>query len=76
MVAVAAIVAGVAGYAITFLVGVDATTSAECDGVCFDKVDEVGLAAIVVGLICAVAAGIASRHALRRRLAKRKAKLS
>ncbi len=49
-----AILAFVAGFIPTFLIGIDQTADWTCDGVCFDRLDEVGLYALIIGGLCAV----------------------
>jgi hypothetical protein len=68
--AVAACIGFAAAFVIAFEIGLSRTSSAECDGVCFDKLDEVGLVAIGVGALCAIAAAIAAWRLLPRREGK------
>jgi hypothetical protein len=55
---------------VAFLIGVEETVSAECDGPCFDKWDDVSYISYGVGAVTAVAFGAIARTLLRRYLAK------
>jgi hypothetical protein len=66
-IALAALLGGVAGFGATFLIGIEASVSADCDGPCFDEWDVVLLLAGAIGAICALAFGVIARAILRRR---------
>ena len=53
-------------FAVTFVIGVEATASPECDGLCFDKWDEVLWVSGGVGVAAAIVSGLFARYALRR----------
>ncbi len=65
-IALAALLGLGAGFVITFLIGINVTGSAECDGMCFDKWDEVSYIAYAIGALTALGSGAAARTALRR----------
>ena len=52
-IALASLLGFVGGFLVAFLVGIEETGSAECDGPCFDKWDEVELVAIGAGVVFA-----------------------
>lgn len=54
------------GSVATFLVGISATGSAECDGPCFSQWDEVSYVSYAFGALTAVALGLTARKLLRR----------
>ena len=72
-IALAALLGGAAGAVVTFLVGIEATGTSECDGPCFDRWDEVSYVAYAVGAACALAAGLIARRGFRGRFANRNA---
>ena len=62
----AALLGFAVGSTVAFLIGVAETVSAECDGPCFDKWDEVSYVSYGVGAVTAVAFGAIARALLRR----------
>jgi hypothetical protein len=52
--AFAAVVGFGVGFVTAFLLGISATSDAECDGPCFSQWDEVALVAYGVGGLCAI----------------------
>jgi hypothetical protein len=65
-IALAALLGFAIGSVATFLIGVDATGSAECDGPCFSKWDEVSYASYAIGAFTALAFSVMTRSLLRR----------
>src|SRR5438093_9800820 len=60
-------------FAAGFMIGINATASAGCDGPCFDEWDRVILFALGAGIASAVGVGVgAARFISRRRLATRR----
>jgi hypothetical protein len=74
-VTLAALLGGAAGFVVAFLVGIDATSSWQCDGPCFDRWDDVELVAGAVGAACALGFGLLART-IHVRIAARTAKPS
>jgi hypothetical protein len=53
-----AMLAFVLGFALTFFVGISATSSSDCDGPCFDQWDDVIWVALVVGALAGIVVGV------------------
>jgi len=68
-IALAALLGFVIGAVVTFAIGVSETVSAECDGPCFSKWDEVTYISYAIGAVVAVAFGLIARRLLRRHFA-------
>ncbi|MGH9197644.1 MAG: hypothetical protein ACRD1T_18105 [Acidimicrobiia bacterium] len=65
-IALAALLGFAVGAIVTFLVGIEFTGSAECDGPCFDKWDEVSYVSYAIGALTALGFGAAAHRLLRR----------
>ncbi len=69
------VLAGLLGFALgfvaTFLVGIEATGSAECDGPCFEKWDEVSYVGYGIGTISGIAFALITRRLLANRTVNR-----
>jgi mannose/fructose/N-acetylgalactosamine-specific phosphotransferase system component IIC len=69
-VVLAALIGFLTGSVVTLFVGVAATASSECDGVCFSKADEVSYVAYGVGALCAIMFAFAAHRFVNARFAK------
>jgi hypothetical protein len=69
LVALGALVGFAFGFIVTFLVGINVTASPECDGMCFDKWDEVTYVGYGIGAVSAIGSALGARSLLRRRSA-------
>ena len=58
------------GFVVAFLIGIEETASPACDGVCFDRWDEVLWVSGGIGVVAAVVFGVGARHVLRGHFAK------
>jgi hypothetical protein len=76
LVAVIALLGFAVGFVSTFLIGFAGTVSAECDGPCFDQMNEVLLLALGMGVLAAVVFGLVTWLLASRRFANRNAKPS
>ena len=76
VVAVAAVFGFALGFAVTFVIGIEVTSSPECDGPCFEKWDEVSYVGYGIGATCALGFALVARSLFRRLLANRHAKPS
>ena len=71
VVALAGLIGFALGFVVTFLIGIEVTGSAACDGPCFEKWDEVAYVGLAVGAAAAIALALGT-HALVRALGRRK----
>jgi hypothetical protein len=66
----AALIGGGAGLVATFMVTIATTTSAECDGVCFEKVSALAPLVYGIGALAALASGLCARAYLQGRASR------
>ncbi len=64
---IVALLAGLVAYVVTFWIGLYSTISSECDGICFDTSDEIGLVAIAVAIPSGLACGWLTHRAITKR---------
>ena len=69
-IALAAILGFGIAFVATWLVGLWQSQSAACDGVCVDQFAAIGLLALLLGVLGALAGGFAARSLLSRYFAK------
>lgn len=66
-IALAALIAFVASFAGTLIIGISQSVESDCDGVCFSELPAIGLAAYAVGVVSAIVAALAAwRHLVKR----------
>jgi hypothetical protein len=70
LIVLAALVGFGVGFVVTFLIGIEETASPECDGVCFDRWDEVQWVSGGIGVAAAIVSGVVARYVLRRYFVK------
>jgi hypothetical protein len=66
-IAAVALLAGLAGALVTFIIGFAVNQSWECDGVCVERLDELLYIALAVGVLCSLAAAWIAWERLTRR---------
>jgi putative flippase GtrA len=69
LIVLAALVGFGVGFVVTFIIGMEETSAPECDGVCFERLDEVLWVSGGIAVVTAIVFGVVARYVRRRRRA-------